>query len=295
MKKLINTETRLIGLLGYPLKHSFSPAMQNAAIEEHKLNKLYIPIEVQKKDLDTVVKGISRMNFDGFNVTIPYKVDIIKYLDDIDESALMAGAVNTVVIKSGKMKGFNTDGRGFILAFKAGTSESVQGKKFLVLGGGGAARAITVSLVLNGAEQVFLHNRTHEKALRLVEEISSKIKNSCRIKAVSDMELSSITKESKVIINATSVGMYPNVEDDPIDKSFLQKKHIVCDIVYNPENTKLLETAARIGCKTLSGTGMLVYQGIESFRLWTGKAVSPDTMFRAIDLEKQEHWPEGQH
>ncbi|MDX9873210.1 MAG: shikimate dehydrogenase [Clostridia bacterium] len=277
----IDSKTRLIGLLGHPLTHSYSPLLQNAAFTQLNLNTLYIPIEVTEQNLGDVIRGMVKMNFDGFNVTIPHKINILNYLDAVDEPAAAIGAVNCVTIKEGCLKGYNTDGSGFLRSFEQGTGETVQGKNILLLGSGGAARAIAMTLALRGAQRINIFNRTVEKAEALAREINSKIKSGAST-AVEERALQDVLADTDSIINTTSVGMYPQVEETPLDKSLLRPELIVCDIVYNPEKTRLLRDAEEIGCRTLPGLPMLIYQGAESFSLWTGLEAPVETMFSAL-------------
>lgn len=277
----INTETKLIGLLGYPLGHSYSPVMQNAALKKCNLNKLYIPIEVKPKNLEAVVKGISKMNFDGFNVTIPYKIDIMKYLDQIDEEARLIGAVNTVKVSDGNLKGYNTDGRGFLRSFEENTGTSIKGKNIFILGSGGAARAIGVTMALNGAAKIYICNRTYERAKHLAYDIN-KISKAIVVPKENE-KIKKAIEDSNILINTTSVGMLPNIDQIPLNINLFNKNLIVCDIIYNPLRTKLLKAAEDKGCKTLPGLPMLVYQGGEAFEIWTGLKAPIDTMFRALE------------
>lgn len=279
----INIETKLVGLLGYPLGQSLSPLMQNKAFEICNLNKMYIPIEVRTENLETVVNGIKKMNFDGFNITKPHKIEIIKYLDEIDDNAKCIGAVNTVTIKNGILKGYNTDGSGFLKSFEENTGEKINGKNILILGSGGAARAISMTLALNKAKKIFICNRTYEKAIKLSVEINKHVGDcSIAIPMVYE-EIEKTAKMSDVLINCTSIGMYPNIDVSPLDKNLLNKNLIVCDIVYNPKKTKLMQDAEELGCKTVIGLFMLLYQGVEAFELWTDLKAPADTMLHVIE------------
>ncbi|MDD4833479.1 MAG: shikimate dehydrogenase [Lutispora sp.] len=277
----INSKTKLIGLLGYPLGHSISPAMQNAAFQSQEINNLYIPIEVKAEDLETVVKAMPKMNFSGFNVTIPYKIEIIKYLDEIDSLAKSIGAVNTVLIEDGKLKGYNTDGIGFLRSFEAGLGLRAEGKKIFILGSGGASRAISMTLAMNKVNKLYICNRTYEKAAALVVDINSQFGNSSIAVPMVYENMAEALKEADIFINTTNVGTYPNADEMSIDKGLLHSNLIVCDVVYNPKKTKLLQEAEKIGCKTLSGLGMLVYQGAQAFEIWTGVEAPVDVMFDA--------------
>lgn len=279
----INTETRMIGLLGYPLKHSYSPSMQNAAFRKMGLNIIYMPIEVSEENLGDVIKGISKMNFDGFNVTIPHKVNVIKYLDEVDELAEKIGAVNVVAIQGGRLKGYNTDGQGFLKSFEVGTGESAENKSILIIGSGGASRAISMTMAVSGAKNIYICNRTIEKAVELAEDINKKTGRSQIASALKYSGLKEILAGIDILINTTSIGMHPDTDALPIEKELLHKELIVCDIVYNPLKTKLLKEAQKVGCQTLTGISMLVYQGAEAFRIWTGQAPPIETMFASIE------------
>lgn len=279
----INTETKLVGLLGYPLSQSLSPMMQNRAFEKYKLNKLYIPIEVLPENLEFVVKGISKMNFDGFNITKPYKLDIIKYLDEIDTYAKCIGAVNTVTIKQGKLKGYNTDGTGFLRNFEKCTQTKIEGKNVFILGSGGAARAIGMTLALNKVNKIYICNRTYEKALNLSIDINKQTGGFTEAIVMEYENMKIALESSDVFINATSIGMLPDSENSPLVKSLLNKNLIVCDAVYNPKKTKLIRDAEELGCKVVLGLGMLVYQGAEAFELWTNLSAPEDLMLKVVD------------
>lgn len=294
---IINTETKLFGLLGYPLSQSLSPIMQNAAFKERKLNKIYIPVEVLPQNLESVVKGISKMNFEGFNVTKPYKIDIMKYLDEMDEYAKIIGAVNTVTVKDGKLKGYNTDGTGFLKSFEKETGSKIEGKTVFILGSGGAARAICMTLALNNAKKIYICNRTFKKAVLLSKDINKQMHDMNRqmhdinrqIKDISIAipmeynEMHNALNDSDVLINTTSVGMYPDVGTSPLDINLLKSNLIVCDIVYNPIKTKLLKDAGLKGCRTISGIYMFVYQGAEAFEIWTGIKAPTDKMLSIVE------------
>lgn len=279
----VDSKTKYIGLLGYPLGHSISPVMQNAAFESKNINNLYIPVEVKKEDLADVVKAMSKMNFAGFNVTIPYKIEVMNYLDEIDDLAKSIGAVNTVVIKDGKLKGYNTDGIGFLRSLEGELSLSVTGKNIFILGSGGAARAISMTLAMNKANRLYICNRTFERAEGLVRDINSKYGNVAISIPMVKQKMKDAITDAEILINATSVGTYPNIDEIPIDKELLNGNFAVCDVVYNPKKTKLLQEAEKLGCKTMSGLGMLVHQGAEAFEIWTGAKAPVETMFEAAE------------
>lgn len=279
----INIETKLFGLLGYPLGQSLSPLMQNAAFEELSLNNLYILIEVSNENLETVIQGISKMNFGGFNITKPYKIEIMKYLDEIDDYAKSIGAVNTVTIKNGILKGYNTDGIGFLKSFEENTDTKIECKNVFILGSGGAARAISMTLALNKANKIYICNRTFESASALSAEINNVTGNCSVAVPMIYEEMEKSIKDTDVLINCTSVGMLPNVNETPLNKKLLNSKLIVCDAIYSPRKTRLMLEAEEIGCKTLNGLPMLVYQGVEAFELWTDKNAPIQLMFDVVN------------
>lgn len=279
----INSKTKLVGLLGYPLDHTLSPAIHNAAFEEKRINNVYLPIEVKPDNFGHVIKTISCMNFIGFNITIPFKVEVMKYLDAIDETAKCIGAVNTVVVRDGKLIGYNTDGTGFLKSFEEASNSTIAEKKVLVLGSGGASKAICMTLALNKVGKLYICNRTHEKALTLANSINKKVS---AISSAIPMEYNAINETIKkvdLLINTTSLGMFPRTDEMPIDGSLLNKGLIVCDIVYNPRKTKLILEAERLGCKTVPGLGMLVYQGAEAFEIWTGTKAPVKLMYSVVN------------
>ena len=278
---VINTETRLTGLIGFPIIQSHSPVMQNAAFQKCKLNKIYIPIEVEPSNLESVVKGISKMNFDGFNITKPYKIEIMKYLDEVDEYARLIGAVNTVKISNGILKGYNTDGTGFLRSFRENAGVEIEGKNVFILGSGGAARAIAITLALNEVKKIYICNRTFEKAASLAADTNkSAASEAVRMEY---HKMKDAINDSHILINTTNVGMLPDIDESSLNENLLNNELIVCDIVYNPMRTKLLRDAEKKGCKIIPGLPMLVYQGVESFEIWTNINAPIDTMFKAAE------------
>jgi shikimate dehydrogenase len=280
---IISTKTKLMGLLGHPLGHSLSPLMHNTAFESLSLDKLYIPIEVSPENLETVVKGMAKMNFEGFNVTIPHKIEIMKFLDDVDDYAKCIGAVNTVAVHEGRLKGYNTDGMGFLKSFEESTGIKIDGKNVFILGSGGASRAISMTLAMNKSNKIYICNRTYEKALSLAEDITKQSGvDSVAVKHEYE-EMKKAIADCHVLINTTSVGMSPDIDSSPVERELLSPSLIVCDAVYNPRKTKLLKDAEEIGCKTVEGLKMLVYQGAAAFEIWTGVKAPAELMFKAIN------------
>lgn len=278
MKQYPTVSTRLVILLGNPLGHSVSPAMHNCVFEQLGLDYCYMPVEVTEKNLETVFRGLTRMNVAGFNVTIPHKINIIEYLDELDPLAATIGAINTITVKNGRTKGYNTDGEGFIRSYEEEAKSTVQGRRFLLLGCGGAARAIAMTLAFHGADRIYLHNRTAAKADALAEQINNHIRPCAEAVGQSPEKLSRALTETDVLINCTSIGMHPRRDELPLDEALLSPHLTVADIVYNPLETKLLQTAQTRGCTIVHGLGMLIYQGAAAFKLFTGIEPLADEM-----------------
>jgi shikimate dehydrogenase len=262
--------TKFIILLGNPLGHSISPAMHNRVFEKLGLDYCYLPVQVEPQNLETVFAGLSKMNVAGFNVTIPHKINIIEHLDRLDPLAATIGAVNTICIKDGKTTGHNTDGEGFIRTLEEEGEVSVPGKKIFLLGGGGAARSIAMTLAYRGAEMIFICNRTLAKAEALAAEINKKIRNCAKAVPMLNEQVLKTIQSCDILVNSTNVGMHPRQDVLPLSEDFLFSHLVVADIVYNPHTTKLLATAKARGCRIVHGLGMLIYQGAAGFKLWTG-------------------------
>ena len=278
----IDTQTKLVGLLGQPLGHSFSPAMHNRAFEALGLNFCYLPIEVADENLETVTAGIARMNFAGYNITIPHKIRIMDCLDAIDPLAQAIGAVNTVIIQDGRSTGYNTDGIGFIQSLEITSGLTVKDRSVVILGSGGAARAIAMTLAHRGASRITVCNRTERKALALSLDVNRQGRDCCTAIPMLAGPMEAVLGDTDILVNTTSVGMHPQKELIPIKETMIHDHLVVCDIVYNPRRTQFLKVAQQKGCRIVEGLGMLVYQGAASFQLWTGQEAPISTMFDAI-------------
>ena len=278
----IDTQTKLVGLLGQPLGHSLSPAMHNQAFNALGLNYCYLPIEVVDEDLAAVTAGLAKMNFAGYNITIPHKIRIMDYLDAIDPLARAIGAVNTVTLRGGRSMGYNTDGVGFIQSLEVAGGLTVQDKSVLILGSGGAARAIAMTLDHRGASRITISNRTEHKAHALAQDVNQQGRDCCTAIPMAEGPLQDILGDTDILINTTSVGMHPHEKQSPIDASLLHDHLVVYDLVYNPLRTKLLKAAQEKGCRIVEGIGMLVYQGAAAFELWTEREAPVEVMFDAI-------------
>ncbi len=279
---MITVNTKLVALLGMPLGHSLSPAMHNRAYREMGLNYCYLPIEVSAENLATVFAAMKKMNFAGCNITSPHKVAIIRLLDELDPLAATIGAVNTVQFKNGKAKGFNTDGAGFLRSLKEEAGVIPSGKRFLIFGSGGAARAIAFTLATEKAAQITLCNRTKEKAIALAAEINKEIRPCADTLEMKQATQCKYTIEADVLINATNIGMLPHNSVMPCPKTSICTHHTVIDIVYHPYKTAFLQAAEKKGAKIVHGLSMLIWQGAAAFTLFTGKKPVVSTMQKEI-------------
>ena len=274
---MITGKTLLVGIIGDPVEHSLSPPMHNAAFKHLEMDYVYVPFHVSGENLEKAIQGARSLEIRGLNVTIPHKTAVIPYLDEVDPAAQLIGAVNTIKFNEDKAKGFNTDGLGAVKALEEITP--VKDKKVLIMGAGGAARALAFQLILNGIGDLVIANRTPEKAVQLALDIQSKLEFSPEATGLGEVELSS----TDILINTTSVGMYPHQDQPPLIRG--QQMHpelVVNDIIYNPLKTNLLKEAESIGARTLNGTKMLLYQGMESFRIWTGVAPPVEVFERSL-------------
>lgn len=265
---MITSTTKIYALIGDPVEHSVSPLMHNRCFKELKLNCVYVAFRVRKEFLKEAMLGIKYLGISGANITIPHKVEVMKYLDEIDEVAKAIGAVNTVVNKNGRLIGYNTDGIGAVRSLKE-VVKDLRGKKVTLIGAGGAARAISFCLLKEGA-CLRIVNRTYEKAVELAELLSQTCAVRPEVYKLDENELGKALEDSEILINSTSVGMYPLADKSPVPQKLLRSDLIVFDIVYNPLKTKLLREAEEVGATTIEGYNMLVYQAVESFKLWTG-------------------------
>jgi shikimate dehydrogenase len=272
----ISGKTKICALIGDPVEHSMSPVMHNACYQKMGLDYVYVPFRVRPEYLAKAVDGFKALNVRGFNVTIPHKVTVIPLLDGLDPLAEKIGAVNTVVNTDGELRGFNTDAEGFLQSLLS-KGFKPRGKKVVVVGAGGAARAVSYILAEKGA-RVTIVNRQQE--LDWAEDISKLIKEDFK-KEVKVYELGQIAQaleKTDLLVNATSVGMSPLADASPVPEKLLGKIPVVFDIVYNPLETRLLREARIAGAQTIGGVDMLVWQGALAFEKWTGKKAPLDLM-----------------
>jgi shikimate dehydrogenase len=281
MEKNPNYKAELVGVFGHPVAENPTVVMQEAAFQELGLNWQYLTIEVYPDDLEDAMKGLRAMNMQGINLTIPHKVAVLRYLDEVASDAALMGAVNTVRREGDKLIGENTDGKGFLRSLKEDAQINPSEKRIVVLGAGGAARAITVELALAGAQQITIVNRTFERGETLVTLLNEKTPtNAFFVQWNTSYE---IPADTDVLVNATSIGLFPNVDEKPdIAYDTITEKMTICDVIPNPPHTPFLKEAESRGVKTLDGLGMLVYQGAIGFTMWTGMEAPVDVMHQAL-------------
>lgn len=262
----INWDTKLYCLIGDPIDKSLSPIIHNEIYRSLKKNLIYLAFNVKEARLEEAISGFKAINLQGFNVTIPHKKSILKYLDDLSPEAKILGAVNTVKNIKGSLVGYNTDGEGFLQTLRD-NNISVKNKNILLLGAGGAAYAIGISLSLKGIKSIYIANRTKEKAIVLEREINKINENIATY--VGDFSLDKLNKKNiDIIINATPIGMYPLEILSPIELNGFNKNTVVYDIVYKPKETRLILDAKARGFKTFNGISMLFNQGLLSQKIW---------------------------
>lgn len=255
--------------------------MQNAALRELGLDYVYLPFDVEPARLGAAAAGILALNIAGVNVTIPHKEKIIEFLDEVSDEARLIGSVNTVSNERGRLKGYSTDGEGFFGPLRESGFDAA-GKTAVVLGAGGSARAVTFALIAAGM-RVVIANRTVERAEALADQVK-KATSSDVITAVplDEQGLRKAMQDAELLVNCTSVGMWPDTGRTPCPKELLHPKLLVYDLVYNPVRTRLLTESEDVGAKTMSGVKMLVYQGAESLRIWLGQDPPLAAMEKAL-------------
>jgi len=279
----VSGKTKVFCVIGDPIEHSLSPIMHNAAFRHLKIDAVYVAFNVKEGMLEDAVKGMRSFGICGMNVTMPHKTAIIKHLDENDPVANFVGAVNTVLNADGKLLGFNTDGIGALRALEE-NGVKLKGKRVLLLGAGGAGRAIAFQLAQETDELVIL-NRDPNKARLLADALRKRFNRKVVGNGLLHNVLKNWIEDVDVLINATSVGMHPHQNETPVDKSLLRPNLTVMDIVYNPVETRLLKEAKSVGAKVIYGTEMLVFQGAASFEIWFNRPAPVSVMREAI-MEK---------
>lgn len=264
---ILNSDTALFAVLGDPIAHSLSPVMHNRAFSQVGYNGVYLAFSV--KNIHNAITGIKALGIKGVSITIPHKIAVMETVDDVDDVAKKIGAVNTIVNRNGVLTGYNTDGIGAVKAITEKTT--IKDKDVVIIGAGGAARAIGFAIVSEGGRVTIL-NRTPAKAERLARDLGAEFEQISNFKNI----------KCRILINTTPLGMTPNVDAVPLPREDLDKSMVVMDIVYNPLKTRLLKEAEHIGCQIIDGMSMFVYQGAVQFELWTGIKAPVDVMKTAV-------------
>ena len=281
----LNFKQELVGCYGYPVAENPTQAMIEPAFRAMGLDWRYLTLEVRPEGLKAAVEAARVFGFQGFNCTIPHKVEVIQYLDRLGESAELMGAVNCVVNRDGKLVGENTDGKGFVASLEE--IDDPAGKSVVIFGAGGAARAISVEMALAGANRISIVNRSEDRGRELTALLNDKVKDRCP-----DLESNfvlwngnfQIPSDTDIVINATSIGLYPDVDAKlALDSNTLTSNMIVADVIPNPPKTKLVKLAASKGCHVIDGLKMLVGQGVIGIEYWTGRI--PDASVMRAGLE----------
>ncbi len=276
----ISGKTRVCGVIGYPIEHSLSPLMHNAAFQAVGLDYVFLAFKVKSSSVAEAVDGMRALNIRGLNVTMPHKKSVMAGLDRIDLSAQIIDSVNTILNRENLLFGFNTDGVGAVKALKENGVE-LKGRKVLLLGAGGAARAIAYA-VAKEADELAVLNRTAKQAQALAKLLEKTTNKRIAYGSLSPSDIKNNLQDSDILINATSVGMKPHPNESPIPTKLLRKNLSVMDIVYNPLETQLAKDAKEAGAHIVSGVEMLIYQGAAAFEIWTGKSAPVEVMRKAV-------------
>ena len=277
----VTGKTAVYGIFGYPVKHSLSPLMQNAAFSKKAIDAVYVPFEVPPENLKEAVEGVRALGIKGLNVTVPHKERIVEHLDYLSDEAELLGAVNTVKNENGELTGYNTDAEGFLRSLLEEGVE-LEGKRALMFGAGGAARAVGYALLKGGVKFLNIVNRNFSRG-KEVGELLGKLGN-VLVYPLKESTVEVLLEDVDLIVNTTSLGMKP---DDPhlFDYSKIPSGVTVVDIIYNPPEPPLLKAAREKGCKTVNGLGMLVHQGAVAFEIWTGEKAPVETMREVLKRE----------
>lgn len=269
--EFVNGKTQLYGVLGNPIEHTKSPFIHNTLFKKFGVNGVYLPVLVETGKLEQVMNGLKGINFLGFNVTVPYKKDVINYLDEVSAEGMLMGAINTVKKQNGRFIGSNTDAEGFVRDFCDGFGTTFKGKRVMLLGAGGTSRAIAVRLAMEGIEHLTIVNRTEANAKSISNLVNGNFGNLVSTMLPEKDKLDKAIENSQIVINTTPAGMSTYLDSTPFDIDFnFNGTQLVYDVLYVPKKTRFLIQAENAGCKIRNGFGMLINQGVSSFEIWTG-------------------------
>lgn len=281
MNQIIDGKTGLYGIVAHPIHHSISPIMHNCAFRTLQINDVYLAFDIEKNHFSQFMTSARVLPIKGFNVSMPYKQEIIQYLDDMTEQAKLCQAVNTVKNENGKLIGHITDGEGFIKACQQ-KNWDISHQKIIVLGAGGAALSIIVALATHQAKEIIVYNRSHKE---YIKELNQHFNCSICLKSLDDrLSLKNDLKDAYLLVQATQVGMIPNIEECLIDESYFSPNLKVADLIYKPQQTKLLTLAQNFGLDVMNGEGMLLYQGALSFAFWTNQEMPIEKVKKILQM-----------
>ncbi len=272
----INSETSLYCIFGNPVKHSLSPVIHNSAFRELGINAVYLAFEPET--IEEAIRSVRSLNIKGASITIPFKVEVMKYIDHVDPLAGQIGSVNTIHNVSGRLTGYNTDGQGALNSLLK-KNIGINNSNILIIGNGGSARAVAFTLLQNKAS-VFICGRNHERIKALAKDLKVFYDNADNI--LLDKLDKRFMSKIDILINTTPLGMTPRINSCPIDENLITDRHTVFDIVYSPEKTKLLNIAEKKGCVIIKGIEMLINQGIMQFEIWTNRKAPEEIIYRSI-------------
>ncbi len=277
---MITGKTKVVGVIGHPIEHSMSPPMHNNAFKKLGMDYVYVAFHVLPGDIEKLMDSCKTLDIKGLNVTIPHKTRVIPFLDEIDPTAEKIGAVNTIQFRDGRAKGYNTDGLGAVKSLQKYTS--LEAKNVLIIGAGGASKAISFTLINENINSLVIANRSKDNAFNLIENIK-KYTDFENISYIDIKDTCEIMDDVDIIINTTPIGMYPKHDvDAPIKTDKINERHVVMDIIYNPLETVFLRESRLNGAKTINGTSMLINQGLVSFEIFTGCEASYESFEEAL-------------
>lgn len=275
----ITGRTRLVAIFGDPVEHTMSPAMHNTAFTELGMDCAYVPFHITPGRLGEAVRALKVLGIVGANITVPHKERVMEFLDDVDDEAAKIGAVNTIVNDDGRLVGYNTDGRGFVMSLKEDAGFDPKSKRVFMCGAGGAARGICFALAAAGTRRIYLYDVDEQRADRLVMELNSALGRQLARPSVMDPDF---IRGADLVVNATPLGMHAT-DPLPIPENSFRSGQTVYDIVYNPAETKTLKAARAAGATGVNGLGMLLYQGVLAFEHWFGVTPPAPSMKKALD------------
>lgn len=275
----LDANVRKTGLIGHPVAHSKSPEMINAAYQKQGLPYIYLAYDVAPEDLKQAVEGMRALGFRGWNVTVPHKVTVMDHLDEVEESARLIGAVNTVMVEEGRLIGINTDGAGYLRSLVTETGIDPAEQQVVLIGAGGAARAVGYALARAGVQRITVVNRTETRG----RELAARLKMWTETEGVGLDQAGEKLQGASLLVQTTSVGMYPDTEACPVDPTFLHEGLLVSDLIYHPRDTRLMREARTRGARVHGGLGMLLHQGALAYRRWTGQEAPTETMREILE------------